>query len=165
MRYALYSKIRNTFLLNWFFGHKSRKGSVFQCNQIGNHSSMEPYTRSSRALSELIAILRSKMIPYTTEKDCQAHIRDLLDSYGATYSAEYRLGDDIIDFYFPRSKLAAEVKVLKSWSKIEVYRQCERYLKHDDVAGLLLVTAKSQGMPEKVCDKPVRVFYLGANAI
>lgn len=117
------------------------------------------------AISAFRDVLRSERIPYTTELGCQKHIEGILDKKGIDYRPEYQIGQDRIDLFFPRSGLAVEIKANKEWSKMQVFRQCERYLKHDVVKGLVLVTAKAQGMPSTVNEKPVSVFYLGANSL
>jgi hypothetical protein len=97
------------------------------------------------------------------EKVCQAEIDAHLRGRGLTFLREHDFGDGVgvCDFFFPRSGLVLEAKAFKSWSKRQVYRQCERYCRHPEVNGLLLATGRAQGLPPTIEGKPVRVYQLG----
>lgn len=114
---------------------------------------------------ELINVLHDALdrvrFSIVDEKLCQEEMDDHLTDLGVEFEREYRLSTGIVDFFLPRSGLAIEVKAGKRWSKVEVYRQCERYCKDQSVRGILLVTGKAQGMPSDIEGKPVRVLHLG----
>lgn len=117
---------------------------------------------SLQAISAIKQILASGRFDMTDEIVCQQQIEKHLLSLGASFEKEYRLNDGIVDFFFPKTGLALEIKVAKKWGKIKVYRQCERYCKDDRVNALVLATGRAQRLPETINDKPVAVFYLGA---
>ncbi|WP_045861617.1 hypothetical protein [Teredinibacter purpureus] len=113
-------------------------------------------------LDILLKLLSSGRFDYSDEKYCQEQISSFLTGFKVNHIKEFCLGrNGVCDFYFPRSQLVLEVKAGKAWSKMEVYRQCEKYLQHKDVKGLLLATGKIQGMPASINGKPVKVLQLG----
>ncbi len=110
----------------------------------------------------LIRLLGEGRFDYSDESECQRQIAVFLTERGVTFTKEHDLGGaGICDFYFTKSRIVLEVKAGKQWNKREVYRQCERYCRHDEVQGLVLATGRIQGMPPTICGKPVRVYQLG----
>lgn len=123
---------------------------------------MVDQSESIGALSVLFKLLKKGRFDYSDEKTCQEQIGNFLERYNIAHKREFSLGrHGICDFFFPRSHLVLEVKAGKSWSKVEVFRQCEKYLEHEDVSGLLLATGKIQGMPSEILGKPIMVYQLG----
>ena len=119
-----------------------------------------------QGLHLLTQILSAARFDCQDELACQEQIERLLAEKGVGYRREHHLSQgNIIDFYFPRSGLGLEVKVFKRWSKREVYRQVERYCSHDELNGLLLATAKAQGLPYSIHGKPVLVHQLGLSVL
>ncbi|MBT2909663.1 hypothetical protein PL84_03585 [Vibrio anguillarum] len=118
-------------------------------------------------LEALIGILRKGKYEFADEKVCQEHMAKHFESLGLRFEREYRLSDgrSIIDFFFPNSGIGLEVKASKAWNKMGVYRQCERYCLNSEVAGLILATAKPQGLPEHIEGKPTRFYHLGENGL
>ncbi|OLF82092.1 hypothetical protein AWH63_11165 [Marinobacter sp. C18] len=119
-------------------------------------------TRVEDRIEALIGLLSAGQFDYADETRCQLMIEDFLLEREAVFHREFQLTDGIVDFFFPRSGLCLEVKASKQWSRRAVYRQCERYCKDDRVNGLVLATGRSQGLPELINGKPVRVLLLGA---
>lgn len=111
-------------------------------------------------INSLITLLKSGQFTLIDEKLCQDDIQDLLDKYNVPYKREYNLGTGIVDFYLTRSRIAIEVKAIKKWQKLEVYRQCERYCQSEEVDGLLLATGASLTLPDSINDKPTMVYHL-----
>jgi hypothetical protein len=114
-------------------------------------------------LVALSLLLERQQYRLNDEKQCQEDIGDWLKENNIYYEAEFKLsagGSGIVDFYLPNSRLAIEVKAAKRWSKLAVLRQCERYCLDDNVDGLLLATAKFQGLPAELCGKPSIVLLL-----
>ncbi|EKF9218930.1 MULTISPECIES: hypothetical protein [Vibrio] len=118
-------------------------------------------------LEALIGILRKGKYEFADEKVCQEHMAEHFEAIGLRFEREYHLSDgsSIIDFFFPNSGLGIEVKASKSWNKMSVFRQCERYCLNPEVNGLILATAKPQGLPESIEGKPARVYFLGGSAL
>ena len=113
------------------------------------------------ALKALVALLLRGEYDYADEKVCQAQIAEHFGLYGVCFDREYRLGDGFVDFFFPRSGVALEIKASKRMGKMAVYRQLERYCSHDEVRGILLATGTSQGLPDTINGRPALVFPLG----
>ncbi|MEG3764941.1 hypothetical protein [Alteromonas sp. 14N.309.X.WAT.G.H12] len=113
----------------------------------------------------LMELLRRGKFDYADEKICQSQIETFLRENRVSFIREYNVGNGIIDFFFPRTGIAMEVKASKTWSKVKVYRQCERYCEHEQVKGLVLASGKAQGLPLEIKNKPVRVFQLGVNLL
>lgn len=110
----------------------------------------------------LTRLLGEGRFDYSDEAECQRQIAAFLVERRVGFMKEHDLGKSgICDFYFERSRLVLEVKAGKQWNKREVYRQCERYCRHEDVQGLVLATGRIQGMPTSIFGKPIRVYQLG----
>lgn len=122
---------------------------------------MHPVSTDAR-IEALLGLLSRGQFDYADETKCQLMIEDFLLGCGAVFHREFQLSDGIVDFFFPRSGLCLEVKASKQWSRRAVYRQCERYCKDARVMGLVLATGRSQGLPDLINGKPVRVLALGA---
>lgn len=122
---------------------------------------------TEQTLSVLIRLLRTRAFDYADEKTCQVQMEQFLREKGLCFIREYDFGGGvgICDFFFPRSGIVLEAKAYKTWSKRQVYRQCERYCGHPMVSGLLLATGKAQGLPAAICGKPSRVYQLGLGAL
>lgn len=115
----------------------------------------------------LMRVLQTRSFNYADEKLCQIEIEQLLQDKGITYLREHNFGDGVgvCDFLLPRSGIVLEAKAFKTWSKKEVFRQCERYCSRSEVNGLLLATGKAQGLPDTIGGKPARVYLLGLGAL
>jgi len=112
-------------------------------------------------IDALFQLLSLVAFDYHDESVCQMQLEEYLKDSGIEFHREFKLCGGIIDFYFPKSKLGLEVKANKTWGKTKVYRQCERYLADDRLHGLILATGKTQGMPQLINDKPIKVLQLG----
>lgn len=121
-----------------------------------------PPTGTEARLEALVGLLSRGQFDYADETRCQLMIENFLLECDAVFHREFPLTDGIVDFFFPRSGLCLEIKASKQWSRRAVYRQCERYCTDDRVTGLVLATGRSQGLPEIINGKPVRVLLLGA---
>jgi hypothetical protein len=53
------------------------------------------------------------------------------------------------------------VEVKTKGSRMDIYRQLERYSKHDSVAGIILVTSKKFGNITNIGPKPICTLELG----
>lgn len=104
---------------------------------------------------------RYRFINLTSEKELQVEIHKALQEICRDdLNREYRLSQkDIVDFFVPSLGLVIEIKVKGSAKAI--YRQLERYAKHEQVKVILLLTAKTMGLPEKINDRPSYFMSLG----
>lgn len=92
------------------------------------------------------------------EKALQSDISDALTGLGVLHEREHRLSKHgIVDFWFAGG-LACEVKI--KGSKREIRRQLARYAAHPDVNALLLITARTVGLPECLNGKPLYTYSL-----
>lgn len=111
-------------------------------------------------IQQVVNLIRSSPLMLNNEKRLQADIEKLLIANGVPCKREVDLGNgDIIDFMLPGG-LGIETKIKES--KREIYRQCVRYCKHDQVSDLVLVSATALGFPETLNEKPCYVVSLGA---
>ncbi len=124
---------------------------------------MEP----EKAMELLVRVLSRKSFNYIDEKRCQIEMAQLFESLSLNGIREHNFGKGVgvCDFFFPQSGIVVEAKAFKSWSKRQVYRQCQRYCQQDDVKGLILATGKAQGLPPEINGKPVRVYQLGLGSL
>ncbi|KXS55015.1 MAG: Uncharacterized protein AWU57_611 [Marinobacter sp. T13-3] len=122
---------------------------------------------TERALDLVMQVLSRRTFDYSDEKRCQVEIAEHFESLSLNVEREHNFGTGIgvCDFFFPQSGIVVETKAYKSWSKKQVYRQCERYCKQPSVTGLILATGKAQGLPAFIHGKPVRVYQLGRSAL
>lgn len=108
----------------------------------------------------LIQFIQSRRFPLGTEKETQAAIEAELRAEGHAFLREHRFSDeDIVDFFFPETGLAAEVKVKKGARAI--HAQLERYCGHSEVRSIVLVTNAAMGLPASILGKPARMVSLG----
>lgn len=106
--------------------------------------------------------------PYPDEATLQAALDGMLTSAGVGFRREFRLGGtsrDRIDFLLDDG-IGIEVKV--DGSAPNLARQVLRYVQHEEVQGLIVVTtrAKHQTIPnEAFGGKPGRVVFLLRSAL
>lgn len=114
--------------------------------------------KSLRALKELLSrICLDLSQEVITQNDLESHLKKI----SANYKRERRLSNqDRVDFYFPNSGVALEIKIKKNWSKEEIFRQLERYSKHDEVKAVVLLTNIAMTLPNTISEKPAMVIKL-----
>jgi hypothetical protein len=111
-------------------------------------------TELARAISR-----RSGELRFATERDLQAGVAALLAAEGFTAEPQPRLSplerpDFLVD------GVAVELKVKGGAAELE--RQVARYLGHDQVGGVLVITnrARHRGLPGQINGKPVWVMWI-----
>jgi hypothetical protein len=94
------------------------------------------------------------------EKELQEQLDNLiLNKLG--FQREYKLDNkSIIDFYHDKG-IGIEVKVKGQY--MSIYRQCKRYCKNDKIKYLILISAKTMGLPNEIEGKPAFVVTLGTS--
>ncbi|MDC5753585.1 SNF2-related protein [Vibrio europaeus] len=118
------------------------------------------------SLHETTDILLSGKYSLSDEMIAQDDIEKVLIKHGVEYEREKHMNEsDIVDFFLPATGVVIEVKAAKDWSKTRVHAQCERYCQHDSVKGIVLATAKMQGLPKFIAGKPTKVFQMSLTAI
>jgi hypothetical protein len=106
------------------------------------------------------ASIRSCRFRYVDEDRLQEGLAAALIADGYIVEREHRLDARCrIDLYVD-CRIAVEVKV--SGSRADVWRQLERYLAHDGIDGVVLVTSRSShmGVQPLFNGKPVEVVCL-----
>lgn len=106
--------------------------------------------------ADIAALLREFRFNYTTEDQLQAGIAAALESKGLAVEREARIGvGSRIDMLV--SRVGIEVKM--HGSPADVQRQVTRYLRADEIDGLVLVTSRVRHL-KVVGAKPVHVVTL-----
>jgi hypothetical protein len=111
---------------------------------------------------EICRLLANARVPLHDEIQAHVAIETLLKAGpGAlSFQREYRLAaGDIPDFFFVGG-VVLEVK-LRTTTKMNVYRQLERYAGHDVVTAIVLATNLSMGLPPTIGGKPAYYVSLG----
>ncbi len=109
-------------------------------------------------LQGAIKAIKGKRLNLTNEKTTQAEIYELIKDMG--FVREFHLNDKDIPDFFHKIGIVIEVKI--KGSKMEIYRQCERYCQSDKVTGLILCTKKPMGFPKEINGKPCYFISLSA---
>ena len=117
--------------------------------------------------AEIARILGLYRFHYGNEDDLQRGIEKALEEAGADFTREAMLKGTFgrIDFLVhARHEIGIEVKV--EGANTTVGRQVARYLKTDEVEGIVLVTSKRRhrSFPKEFSGKPVEVVWLGHGA-
>jgi len=109
-------------------------------------------------INTILKTLYSHRFPLVVEKETQAAIEEKFAENGVPYSREHRLDEKNIPDFFVDG-IAIEVKI-KGNAK-QIYKQCERYCKFDEVKKLILVTNRSMGFPKEINGKDCYFINLG----
>lgn len=123
--------------------------------------SLSPRVDAIQWIEHLGVFLSRYRFNFSNEKDLQAGMRQAFGKIGEDFTSEYRLSDaDIVDFYFPNKKVGIEAKIDHSLS--ELTRQIHRYVQHESILGILVVTSKTRlaNLPEEMNNKPIRCHSL-----
>ena len=110
-------------------------------------------------VEEIVAVLRSYVIPADNEAAMQSVIERIMSIRNYDFRREVILSDaDRIDFMV--GEIGLECKV--AGTAASVMAQCGRYLEHDAVESLILVTTKAAH--RRICydsEKPFCVVLVG----
>jgi hypothetical protein len=111
----------------------------------------------------LVDMLQRARFRVSTEAALQQDIWKLLQGLDAEHcDFEYRLGPgDRIDFIIDGTGIEAKTNC----NKRHIYRQLERYAKHEAIDALILVTGTALGLPATINGKPVFFVSLGRAAL
>lgn len=108
-------------------------------------------------MQNIKAIIERHRLPLSDEKVTQTAIANAFEFAGVLFEREVRLSEaDIVDFMV--GGVAVEVKI--KGAKAAIYRQLERYVEHDCVTSILLVTSRSMHLPSTINGKPTLVASL-----
>ncbi len=110
-------------------------------------------------IQEILKILSIARLPVSTEKECQAAIQEILEKKNIWFRREWRIGEKDIPDFFISGGIVMEVKI--KGRPLEIYKQCERYMKYDAATSLILITNKAIGFPKELNGKPCYVINMG----
>lgn len=115
------------------------------------------------AAENLVALLRVHRFPVSTEQALQVAIGQLLTIARIDFEAEVRLSPgERIDFL---TKTGVGIEAKTRYPRRRIYRQLERYSRHDAIKALILVTGTAIGLPATIREKPVYLVSLGRAAL
>jgi hypothetical protein len=123
--------------------------------------SLSPRVDAIQWIEHLSKMLSGYRFNFSNEKDLQAGLGKVFMKLDEVFFPEHRLSDeDIVDFYFPAKKIGVEAKIDHSLS--DLTRQIHRYVQHDSILGILVVTSKARlaNLPEEMNHKPIRCHSL-----
>ncbi len=120
---------------------------------------------TEKSMDLLMQHLNRGVYSVSEELVTQNQIEQVLQAADIQYEREKIFETGTVDFFLPKEGIAIEVKANKQWNKLEVFRQCERYCKEESVKGIVLATAKIQGLPDKIEGKPAAVLQLSLGAL
>lgn len=108
---------------------------------------------------QITALLRSHRYPLGSEAALQQAIEDALTGASVDFEREARLGPgERIDFLVTGG-VGIEAKT--RCGKRIIYRQLERYARHEAVNALILATGTAIGLPPALNGKPLFYVSLG----
>lgn len=108
----------------------------------------------------VVEIITRARVDLSDEKRTQRDIAEVFTGAGIPHEREVKLTKkDIVDFMV--GDVAVEVKLKTGASKMDIYRQLERYAESEKVKALVLVTNLAMGLPETIKGKPVYFVSLG----
>jgi hypothetical protein len=99
-----------------------------------------------------------------TEELLQQAVEKLLRGAGIDYAAQFRLSaSDRVDVLVGRVGIELKIKGRNA----EIVRQLHRYVQHDAIDGILLITsrARHQQIPDRLNGKTIRVLWVGGAAL
>lgn len=106
---------------------------------------------------EIIRFIEARQFPLSSEKRAQEALQAALEANGVAFEREVTLGDgDIIDFMIGNVGIEMKIK----GQRLAIYRQCERYCAHDQVACIVLATNAAMGLPAEIKGKPAYLASL-----
>jgi hypothetical protein len=114
-------------------------------------------------VSTVERVLRTHRFRFAGERELQAGIDQVLRAAGLNVTREAALGDaGTIDFLI--DDLGLEIKV--RGTRADVTRQIHRYLQHDAIRGVMVVTTRAElaRLPSTISGKPVFAHHLVSGA-
>jgi hypothetical protein len=112
---------------------------------------------------DITLVLRQARLRPSSEDALQRSIGDALTTASIWFEAEKRLRPgDRIDF-LADGGVGIEAKA--RYGRRAIYRQLERYAKHEAITALILVTGTALGLPPSVNGKPLFYVSIGRSAL
>lgn len=116
-------------------------------------------------VEEIFKALKGQRFNLMDEKILQGQIEKVFSDNSFTFRREHHLDEEnknIIDFLVYEKYLSGSVgiEIKIKGSKMNIYKQCERYCNFEDVGKLILVTNKAVRLPLNINTKQCYVFNL-----
>lgn len=117
-----------------------------------------------QTIKNLQRLFHTIRFPLEDEKELQSKIAEKLNQFGFRFTREQRLNSqhevnkNIIDFLVDPG-IGVEVKIGNA-SKMDIYKQVERYAKFEAIHSIILLTNKSMALPDTINGKPTYVINL-----
>ena len=128
---------------------------------MGELVGLQAHGEAREWLDTLVSTLQKYSFSYTNEDELQQGVFAVLETLKEPFEREYVLSkSDRVDFYFPKQKVGIEAKIDHSLSALT--RQIHRYVQHEEIDGILVVSGKVRlmNLPESINKKPVRCYSL-----
>jgi hypothetical protein len=112
-------------------------------------------------LGRVLYLVARTRLSLSTEKLTQSDLDEALTKAEIPFEREKRLAPGDIPDFMVDGSIAVEVKI-KGAQRRQIYRQLERYAKHDAVVAVVLVTNLSMALPREINGKPAFVASMGS---
>lgn len=114
------------------------------------------------AMTKISRFCSTQRVEMKDEKVAQEAMETALTGAGYEFKREHRLsGKDIPDFLITESGYSIVLEMKTRAQRMQIYRQLERYSKHQAVDGLILLSGTAMGLPEHINGKPAVFASLG----
>lgn len=122
---------------------------------------LEPRYKPETWLKTLDDLLKQYNFNYGNESELQDGIMEVFQTLDEPFTSECIISKaDRIDFYWPGPQIGVEVKIKHSLSALT--RQVHRYVQHESIKGILIVSGKIRlsEIPQTINGKPVLIHSL-----
>lgn len=112
----------------------------------------EPMDGGAPSIESVVRAIHAHRFDLSTEKRLQEDVWGVLKKAFPLAEREYRLClEDIPDFFI--DGIVVECKVRHSGSKMSIFRQLQRYAKHESVKAVILASNVSMTLPAEAYGK------------
>jgi hypothetical protein len=112
------------------------------------------------SVDKIMSLFAGQRFDIHDERKMQWQIGNLFAKHGISFKREHQIdSNNIIDFFIAGG-IGIEVKIRTQYSKMDIFKQCERYLRFNSIQSLILITSRAMGFPEEINGKPCHVINL-----
>lgn len=114
------------------------------------------------AMSKIVRFCSNQRVAMKEEKVAQAQMETLLLAAGFDIKREHRLSAlDIPDFLIVDSGFSIVLELKTRCQRMKIFRQLERYSKHENVDGIILLSATAIIIPAVIGETPALFASMG----
>lgn len=114
------------------------------------------------AMSKIVRFCSSQRVAMKDEKLAQAQMGTLLLGAGFAIEREHRLSaQDIPDFLISESGFSIVLEMKTRCQRMKIFRQLERYSMHENVDGIILLSATAIAIPPLIGVTPALFASMG----